>query len=200
MIARERFHLGLAGLLILVIGAAGCSRGISEGVHALTGSSGKAMLIQGDPVEVAKISTQYGTMKIEPITSDIGQACPEAFLNALPGAIEEQLRYRDPSIGERVKQKHKEDLGPFLTGPADRILVIKGRVTYYESGSLKEKAMGPLDEAICRVQFVDGANGTMLGEANCNGRVKSSVRTGPQELAKGIGKAIKKLLKSDEKK
>jgi hypothetical protein len=56
--------------------------------------------------------------------------------------------------------------------------------------------LGPLDEAICRVQFIDAANGAVLGEANCTGRVKSSVRTGPQELAKGVGKAIKKLIKS----
>jgi hypothetical protein len=187
--------LKIASILALASLFAGCSRGISEGVYAFTGSSGKSTLIQGDPAKVALLTQQYGTVKVEPFSNDVGNRCPDQFLNELPLAIQKELLYRDPSVKESLSGKKAEELGPFFTGPAEKVLVIKGKVIQYDIGGVVDKVSGPLDEAICRVQLVDEASGELLAEANLTGRVKSSVRTGPAELAKGVGKAIKKGLK-----
>lgn len=184
-------------LLILSVwsGITGCTRSISEGVHALTGSSGKFVFIQGNKELASQLAGQYGAVQVEPFQNDVGEVCSQEFLDRLPETITEDLQYASRSITDKVKGVSKEEIGPFFTGPADKTLVIKGRVIQYDIGGVVDKAAGPLDEAICRVQFVDGRTGTLLAEGNCTGRVKSSVRTGPQELAKGVAKAIRKILK-----
>jgi len=200
MKAKKQVWILLPGLWGLFLPPVGCTRGISEGFHALTGSSGKVVVIQGDAQVLGKASENYGAVKIDPFTSDVGNACPAEFLSAIPGAIEEQLRFRDPSMTERVKFKDKEKLGPYFTGPAENNIKETGRVIQNDQGGITDKAMGPMDEAICRIQFYDDSTGTMIAEANCTGRVKSSVRTGPKELATGVGKAVRKLLKPEKKK
>lgn len=173
---------------------AGCSRGIKEGFYGITGSSGKIVLIQGDEADIRQLADRYGSVTVEPFTNDIGQACPPEFLSALPDSIAEQLRYRSASFGERIKGKDDEDQGPFFTGPADKSLLISGRVIQYETGDLAGKALGPMEEAICRVQVHDGQTKNILAEANCTGRVKSSIRTGANEMAQGVAKAMRKML------
>ncbi|OQA02000.1 MAG: hypothetical protein BWY71_00178 [Planctomycetes bacterium ADurb.Bin412] len=185
-------------ILSVWFGFAGCTRGIKEGVYALTGSSGKFVLIQGSQEQMSLLSSQYGGVSVEPFQNDVGEVCSQEFLNLVPAAITEDLQYASRSITDKVKGVSKEEVGPFFTGPADKTLVIKGRVIQYDIGGVVDKAAGPLDEAICRMQFVDGQTGTLLAEGNCTGRVKSAVRTGPQELAKGVAKAIRKILKPKE--
>ena len=187
----------LMGCLLLAGVIGGCSRGIKESVYALTGSTGKAVLLQGRET-AGTLAATYGTVRVEPFSNDVGDNCPPEFLAHLPAAIEEQLRYRDPSFKERITAKAKEELGPFLTGPAEKTLVIHGRVIQYDIGGTADKVAGPLDEAICRIQVSDSTSGTQLVEANCTGRVKSSLRTGPKELAEGVGKGIRDLLKPDK--
>ncbi len=184
----------LASFLVLS-GLSGCSRGISEGVHALTGSSGKFVFIQGTKEQTSQLAGQYGGVTVEPFQNDVGEVCSQEFLNLVPGEITEALQYASRSITDKVKGVSKDEKGPFFTGPADKTLVIKGRVIQYDIGGVVDKAAGPLDEAICRVQFVDGQTGAVLAEGNCTGRVKSAVRTGPKELAEGVAKAVQKILK-----
>lgn len=199
-------YLSIIGLFIVSIAFTGCSRAISEGVHGVMGSSGKIVKIQGDDTRIGQITRDYGAVSVEPFGNDVGQVVPQPFLEVVHTVIENKLQLRDRSAMETVKFKKKEDLGPFFTGPADKKLIIRGKVIQYDQGDLKDKAMSPMDEAICRVQFVDGTSGEMIAEANCTGRSKSVVRTGPNELADGVAKGIKKFLappkekKSDESK
>jgi len=174
---------------------AGCSRGIKEGIYSITGSSGKVVLLQGDKAAVGRLARNYGNVDVLPFTNDVGPICPGEFLNALPSAITDELRYRSASFGERIKGKDKEELGPFLTGPADKTMLISGRVIQYETGEFSDKALSPMEEAICRVRIQDADTDALLVEANCTGRVKSSLRTGPTEMAQGVAKAIRKMLK-----
>lgn len=174
---------------------AGCSRGIKEGLYAVTGASGKATLIMGRQDDLGAFASRFGSVSVEPISNDVGDACPSEFLVALPPAIEKELQYRPRSLTEKIKGVDEAEAGPFFTGPADQTLILRGRVIQYDTGSIEDKALSPLDEAICRVQFIDAASGTTLAEANLTGRVKSSVRTGPQELASGVAKALADLLK-----
>ena len=182
-------------LLALAATFPGCSRGIKEGLYAVTGAGGKATLIQGRQDDLATFAARFGGISIEPFSSDVGDACPSEFLTALPAAIQKELQYRSRSLTEKLKGVDEAEAGPFFTGPADQTLVLRGRVIQYDTGSIEDKALSPLDEAICRVQFIDAATGTTLAEANLTGRVKSSVRTGPQELANGVAKAVRDLLK-----
>ncbi|MBN2211101.1 MAG: hypothetical protein JW709_06860 [Sedimentisphaerales bacterium] len=191
----------LTGLMLIVLLGTGCSRGIKEGLYAVTGSSGKIVRLSGDETRIGNLANEYGGVRVELFANDVGQAAPQSFIDALPGAIAKRLEYRSRSLGEKIKGVDKEEAGPFFTGPAGKVLVIRGRVIQYEAGDLTDKAISPMDEAICRVQFTDGTTGEMLAEANCTGRSKSVVRTGPDELADGVAKAINKFLKPhDEEK
>ena len=188
-------------LCVLTVALAGCSRGISEGLHAVTGAGGKATLLQGDQDQLATVASRFGGVRVEHFENEVGPVCPDAFFTAVPFAIEEQLRYRPRSVGEQLKRIPGKLTGdaaekqPFFSGPADKVLLIRGRVIQYDVGGTKDKLLGPLDEVICRTEFVDAATGETLARANLTGRVKSSLRTGPQELAEGVAKAIADLLK-----
>jgi len=193
-----RFLL-LAGIMFAISFQFGCSRGIKEGFYALKGSSGEFTLINGDAEKISRLAYEFGGIKVEPFQNDVGAICHPQFLEALPPAIEKQLQYRSRSLGDRVKFKKEQEMSPFFTGPADKLLLIKGRVIQYEPAKpgekgMMEKVIGNLDEAICRVQLFDNAAGTLLTESNCVGRVQSSIRTGHEQLAEGIAKAIRKWL------
>lgn len=180
--------------MLLSVLSAGCGRGIKEGVYAITGSSGKVTLLQGQADRISNLAYEYGSFSVGQFNNEVGAVCPEQFINELPGAIEDELRYRKPSVQERLTFKDGQELGPFFTGPADKNLIISGRIIQYEAGDMLDKAAGPMDEAICRIRIID-QSGQLLAEANCVGRAKSAVRTGPGELAEGVAKAIAKLLK-----
>ena len=184
-------------IMTLALSSIGGSRGIKEGLYAVTGASGKTTLIKGDP---SNLAAQYGSCTVETFQNDIGDICPQSFLDKLPGVIQERLRHKPRSLGDKFGGKEKGEMGPFFTGPANKTILITGRVIQYDIGDIANKAMGPLDEAICRVQILDADTNTMLAEANLTSRVKSSVRTGPSEMAEGIAKAIEKLFEADGKK
>jgi hypothetical protein len=179
-------------LCICTVVLTGCSRGIKEGLYAITGAGGKATLIQGHQDQLSTVASRFGGVRIELFENEVGSVCPDAFLTALPNAVQEQLRYRPRSVGGTLTGAQKQ---PFFAGPADKLLVIRGRVIQYDVGGTKDKILGPLDEVICRTEFVDSATGETLAVANLTGRAKSSFRTGPQELANGVAKGIADLLK-----
>ena len=51
-----------------------------------------------------------------------------------------------------------------------------------------------------QIELVDGGSGKVLGVAMVTGTVKSAVRTGLDELADGMGKAIKGLVEQHHSK
>lgn len=200
----KKIILVMSLLVMFCAYSGGCSRGIKESYYALKGSSGKVTLLQGSEDELGKLAYEYGGVQVGPFTNDVGSVTPAEFVSNLPGAIREQLTYRPRSTKEKLKFKKKEETGPFFTGPADKVLLIKGRIIQYESTKndkkgIVSKAVGSTDEAICRVQVIDQGSGVLLAEGNCIGRVKSSVRTGPKELATGVGKAIRDWLKPEKR-
>lgn len=194
-----RSKLMILVLALLVVACqSGCSRGLKEAAYGITGSSGRPVYLSGNKSQVSGVTHKYGGFEYEPFTNDIGALCPPAFLAALPGALDEELRYRDRSLSETLTFKEKEELGYFLVGPIDKKLRISGRVIQYDTGTNIDKILGPMQEAVCRVQIYDAQSGNLLVEANCVARAKSSVRNGPQELAEGIAKAVKKMLEPDD--
>jgi hypothetical protein len=168
----------------------GCtSRIIKEGYYGATGSSGHYILLSGDEQQCRKLPFSHGVVQMDSIQNMIGDACPAQFIQILPKSITDELL---------KKEKENDEKKPFLRGPANKKLLITGAVIHYDEGKLLDQIVGPMEEAICRLQIRDAQTNTLYAEANFVSRAKSSVRKGPKELAEGIGKAIKKLLKSKD--
>jgi hypothetical protein len=198
MSQKQARYLGIIAVMAVLGTVSGCSRGIKEGLYTLKGSSGKTLLIKGDEELMGSLASRYGSFTVEPFDNEVGEICPPEFLSALSEQLNKRLQYPPKSFSDRLKGKDSEEMGPLFTGPANRTLRVTGRVIQYEQQEILDKAASPMDEAICRVKFIDGDSGQVLAEANCTGRAKSSIRTGPEELAKGVAKAVQKLLKPDD--
>ena len=170
--------------------AGGCtSRIIKEGYYGATGSSGHYILLSGDKAECRKLPFSHGTIQIGSIQNTIGDACPAQFVQILPDSISDEFL---------KKEKENDEEKPFMRGPANKKVLITGTVIHYDEGKLLDQIVGPMEEAICRLQIRDTQTNTLYAEVNFVSRAKSSVRKGPKELADGIGKAIKKFLKPKE--
>ncbi len=191
--------------ITLTVSLTGCTRGIKEGLYSIKGSSGKFHLIGVNHNKLGDIAYEYGSCRIEPFSNDVGDLCPQEFIDRLPGAISEQIVYRPRTFKDKMKRKSEDDMGPFFTGSPDKKLIVRGKIIQYditEKGArgLVTKVLGSYEVAICRVQIVDADSGSLIAEANCTGSTKSAIRTGPAELANGIGKAIRKMLKPNNNK
>jgi len=176
-------------LILVTIGmiSGGCtSRIIKEGYYGATGSSGHYILLAGDKKQCRKLPFSHGAVQMGSIQNTIGDACPDQFIQILPQSITNELL---------KKEKENDEEKPFLRGPANKKLLITGTIIHYDEGKLLDQIVGPMEEAICRLQIRDAQTNTLYAEANFVSRVKSTVRKGPKELAEGIGKAIKKFLK-----
>ena len=172
-----RAKISLVLILAVCISlSTGCvSRGLKEGLYAVTGSSGHYILLTGRESQCEQLTRRYGTVQVGSIANDIGPVCPSLFISELPPSIQAQLQYRNDS--------DKEDNIPFFRGPKDNKLLISGSVIHYDTGKLLDQIVGPMEEAICRLQIRDAKSNDLLAEANFVSRAKSSVRKGPEELA-----------------
>ena len=181
-------RVSIVVVLVAMFFCCGCSRVAKEGLYSFQGASGKFIIIKGSGAQLSGLADGYGKVKIEPFTSDINSVCPRDFFSKLAIELPEKLEYR--------KEPKKDKPGiRFFQGPGDRTLVIRGTVIHYETADLMGVAMGPMEQAICRVSFIDQSDETVLGEVNCIGRVKSSLRKGPGELAEGVAKGVLGVLK-----
>ncbi|MBN1436415.1 MAG: hypothetical protein JW936_05020 [Sedimentisphaerales bacterium] len=163
----------------------GCvGRAVREGYHGIVGAAGVPLVISGQETQIKSIPLTYGNYQLERFTCDIGTLCDPQFFSALPNRVSQELSTREVD---------DEDVS-FFVGPSNRTVIIRGRVIHYETADLLGVAMGPMEEAICRVQLVDADSGTVLADTNCVGRVESTVRSGPDELAHGVARAIRELL------
>ena len=172
----------LTGILATLNGCVG--RAISEGYHGVVGAKGVPLIITGQESQVRSIPREYGAYRLERFTCDIGSLCDSGFFAALPDRVAQELSTRNGDNGSMS----------FFAGPSNRTVIIRGRVVHYETADLLGVAMGPMEEDVCRVQFVDADSGTVLADTNCVGRVESSVRSGPDQLAHGVARAIRDLL------
>ncbi len=187
---RQNIRLALILVTCGMISGGCYSRIIKEGYYGATGSSGHYILLAGDEQQFRELSFTYGAVQMGSIENTIDGACPLEFIQYLPEEVPKEL-LKEEGSGDEKK--------PFLHGPTDKKLLITGTIIHYDEGKLLDKVVGPLEEAVCRLQIRDAQSNTLYAEANFVSRAKSSVRKGPKELAAGIGKAIKKLLKPKDK-
>ena len=183
---RNNIRLALILVTFVMISGGCTSRIIKEGYYGATGSSGHYILLAGDKQQCRQLPFSHGAVQIGSIPNTIGYACPPQFIQILPKSLTDEFL---------KKEKENDEEKSFLRGPANKKLLITGTVIHYDEGKLLDQIVGPMEEAICRLQIRDAQTNTLYAEANFVSRAKSSVRKGPKELAEGIGKAIKKLLK-----
>ena len=183
---RENIRLTLILVTCGMISGGCTSRIIKEGFYGATGSSGHYILLAGDNQQCRELPFSHGAVQMGSIQNTIGAACPPQFIEHLPKSITDEFL---------KKEKENDEKKPFLRGPANKKLLITGTVIHYDEGKLLDQIVGPMEETICRLQIRDAQTNTLYAEANFVSRAKSTVRKGPKELAEGIGKAIKKLLK-----
>ena len=183
---RKNIRLALILVTCGMISGGCTSRIIKEGYYGATGSSGHYILLAGDKPECRKLPFSHGAVQMGSIQNTVGYACPPQFIQYLPEEVPKEL-LKEEGSGDEKK--------PFLHGPANKKLLITGTIIHYDEGKLLDQIVGPMEEVICRLQIRDAQTNTLYAEANFVSRAKSTVRKGPKELAEGIGKAIKKLLK-----
>lgn len=80
--------------------------------------------------------------------------------------------------------------------PAGQGLVIRGKFVDFDPGGSALRAVGfGVDPFLtAQIELVDAGSNSVVGVAMVTGTVKSAVRTGLQELADGVGKAVKGLV------
>jgi len=191
---QRKFRLTVILMTCAFISGGCTSRIIKEGFYGATGSSGHYILLAGDEEQCRALPSSHGAVQMGSIQNMIGDACPTRFTQYLLERIPEELQKEDKDEGKK-KEESGEEKKSFLRGSANKKLLITGTIIHYDEGKLLDKIVGPMEEAICRLQIRDAQTNTLYAEANFVSRAKSSVRKGPKELAEGIGKAIKKLLK-----
>lgn len=169
-----RRNITLLLLVTAVMVAAGCSRGIKEGVGAVRGARGVyAPLDPLAPTDEDRPLGEYQKFELGEFRDDFGGKTPSELFRLLPGEFDKQL----------AEQKLPNESG-------GKTLIVRGRVFHYEDSSLLANAISPLEQVIARVELVDADSGRVLGTANCVGRTKESVNSGVQKKAQGLAKAI----------
>ena len=166
-------------ILMSIVGAALCcggcmGRAVSEGFGEVKGAAGLVMPIQpasttADRNELA----DYRNFKLGEIKDDVGGRVPGDFLFLL----------REEFINQLAAKK-------LPSGPGGKTLLIRGSVVHYEDASTLGSVLSPLEEVVCRTEFVDAQTGRVLAVANCIGRTNTSLQRGAKTKAEGLAKAF----------
>jgi hypothetical protein len=164
-----------AAVATAVLATGGCTGiAIREGLGA-TGGSGVVTPISPPQVEQSpSLLAGYQRFELEDVKDDTGGTAPAAFFAELPDQFAKALR--DKKI---------------LNSASGKTLLIRGKLTYYETSSgMVDAALGPFEEAIARIEFVDKASGKALAVADCIGRTNANTNKGAKYKAQGMAKAF----------
>ena len=177
------------GLVIGLVGAvliAGCvGTAVKQAYYGVTGASGRYFEIRnmGGPTSLLA----YRSAKMESFD-------PSPMLGAIPQDVVAAVR---PAVAAKLAE-----LDAFRTGGGKPTLLIRGKFMDYDSGGSALRATGfGVDPFLsAQVEILNADTKQVVGIAMVTGTVKSAVRVGPEELAEGLGKAVKGLLESHMKK
>jgi hypothetical protein len=119
---------------------------------------------------------------------------PSPMLGAIPKDVVAAVR---PAVAAKLAE-----LEAFKAGGGKPTLLIRGKFMDYDPGKSHLRAVGfGMDPFLTvQVEIVNADTKQVVGIAMVTGTVKSAVRVGPDELAEGVGKAVKGLLESHMKK
>jgi len=176
----------LVGLLAGLALASGCmGTAVKQAYYGATGASGRYF-------EVRDLGTKGTLDRYMAVEVDVFD--PSPMLGVIPADVRAAVQ---PAIVNRLIQMQLfTQVGAKVTvKPA---LAIRGKFVDYDPGTSAARAVGlGADPSLtAQIQLIDLEENKVLGVAMVSGTVKSAVRTGPGELAEGIGKAVKGLIEA----
>ena len=162
----------------LVLGACcGCGTAAKQALHTVMGATGKFYEVKVvDPAALAG----YRRIRVDRFTNDLGSMLPANVITEVNDKVPAAIVDTD------------------LFGDSGKVIAVRGTIVHYTGRSALTGGVGSIigggEVCVCRVRLVDGESDKLVGEAVCWGTVKSAVRLGTGELAKGVGKAVAKWL------
>jgi len=175
-------------LIACALCATGCGTAIKTGVNVAMGARGNYMVIE----KSMSLLDAYSEIVIEPPTTDMGAACPRAFLDAFVGEVTEQL-LKKPHFA--VVDGTTNPKSPKKRG---KVLVLRAKIIDYSGGSIAGRGIGfgPATQVVGRAQLIAKDTNKILCVANIRGFSKSVAHGGENDLATGWGKGLVKLIRS----
>ena len=157
--------LTTAALSLLCFGCMG--RLFSEGMGTARGASGKSV-----EMGAAGDFTKYKSMSIAAITVSPGLQTPAGVADMI----------RTDLAAAAAERGLKRDGTPGLR--------LSGEIIHYETGSVVDTAIGPLEEVVVRTTLTDAQSGSVVAETNLIGRSKATSSSGAKHLSAAVGKAL----------
>jgi len=99
-----------------------------------------------------------------------------------PSTLPEMLR---PRLIQDLSAKSQP-----VGSAGSRVLVVRGRIIYYEDSTGTDHVWGPLEETVALVDLVDKSSGATVARAACVGRSNASVSVGIETKADGLSEAV----------
>jgi hypothetical protein len=179
------------GFLAVAIGAAvavgaagsGClSTAAKQAYYGATGASARYF-------EIRSLGGPTSLDRFEMVTVDSFDAAP------MLGIISPEFppEVRAAIIRRLTEMRVFKRVGTGQAGAAT--LLIRGKFMDFDTGgsALRTVGFGVDPFLTAQIEIVEASTGRVLGVAMVTGTVKSAVRTGPQEVSDGVGKAVKGL-------
>jgi len=173
----------LVGVLALLVGTGCIGTAAKQAVYGVTGASARYYEINSAGGETSLY--RFNAVGVAPFD-------PSPLRGAVPAAI--------PGKVQAAAVRHLTESKMFAavtpgTPPAGGLL-IRGKFMDFDPGGSALRAVGfGVDPFLtAQVELVDTRSNQVVGVAMVTGTVKSAVRTGLDELADGVGKAVKGLV------
>jgi len=173
-------------LLALALLSAGCGTAIKTGVNVAMGARGNYLVIE----KPRTLLDPYSEIVIERPTTDMGAACPRAFLNVFVYEVTKQL----------LKKPYFAVVGgtssPGSPKRKGKVLVVRTRIIDYSGGSIAGRGIGfgPATQVVGRAELVAKDTDKIVCVANIRGFSKSVAHGDEDDLAAGWGKGLAKLI------
>jgi len=173
----------VAGLLAVMVAAPGCMKVAEQGVTTVTGASPRYFEVKdlGGP----NVLDAYKTVGVEPFDAS-------ALLGRIPPVCVPETQ---AAIAEKLTQMRVFETVLRGAPPAGGLL-IRGRFVDYDPGgsALRAFGFGVNPFLTAQIEIIDTGGNRIIGVAMVTGTLKNVVRSGPNELADGIAKAVKGLI------
>jgi hypothetical protein len=161
-------------LIVVSLGCVGCGRAISEGLGEVRGASGIVMPIEPPSTTVNPNQlAEYRCFVLGEIRDDVGGRLSREFLPLL------RSEFRDRLAAKKLP-----------TQAGGKTLLIRGQIIHYEDVGTIGNVISPLEEVICRTEFVDQSSNRVVAVVNCIGRTNTSLNRGVKTKAEGLAKAF----------
>jgi hypothetical protein len=169
--------------VLALVAASGCSTGIKQAYHTAVGASARYY-------EVQNVGGQTALDRFEAVGVETFDTSP------MHGVIPAQV----PAKVQQAIVKHLTETKMFTTvragAPGAGGLLIRGKFMDFDPGGSALRAVGfGVDPFLtAQIELIDTGTNQAIGVSMVTGTVKSAVRTGLDELADGMGKAVKGLV------